>query len=58
MDYLYVFSMNTYPILACVWCTCMSYFMYDVSDMVKGGSRSHLLQDLHNTPLLAIVYLV
>ena len=30
--------MVTYPILACAWCTCMFYFMFDISNVVKGGS--------------------
>ena len=42
MDYYHTyFIMDTYPILACVWCAC--FLLYGVSNMVKEGSHSHLL---------------
>ena len=55
-DYHMCFLMDTYPILACVWCTCLFFFMYGVFDVVKEGSRSHLLVGIytmhHFLPLL------
>ena len=47
--------MVTYPILACVWCACMFYFMFDISNVVEGWSLSHLLVGIymmyHSPPL-------
>ena len=49
--------MSTNPILACVWCNCVFYFIIDVSDVVEGWSRSHLLVEIcimyHSPPLPA-----
>ena len=39
------FLMDTYPILACVWCAC--FLLYGVSNMVKEGSHSHLLVGIY-----------
>ena len=48
------FLMDTYPILSCVWCACL--LLYGVSNVVKEGSRSHLLAEIytmhHFQPLL------
>ena len=37
--------MDTYPILACVWCVC--FLLYVISDVVKEGSCSHLLVEIY-----------
>ena len=39
----YVFSYGYLPHTTCLWCAYFFFFMYGISDVVKEGSRSHLL---------------